>query len=273
MATARRIQLASELRTLREEAGLTRAQAALILDYTPTNITHIENGRNQIRKGDLDALCRAYGASAEKHATLEEIRMDAKKVGWWSTLGLPHWLEIYVGLEAEATKIRAVELELVHGLLQTEGYARTVHVMAEHMTSPDDIDRRVGARMRRQTRLTGPNPLELEVVMSEAALRRCGWHPSCDQLQQLLKRVQLPNVTVRLIPFSAGLHGSMQGTFSLMDFSRKLLPKVGWQENIIGGQVVDDPATMNRLEQLYEGLSSQALNPKESLELIEMLVG
>lgn len=273
MATARRHQLGSELRRLREDAGMTRDQAALALGYTAANITHIEKGRNLIRKADLDVLCRTYGAGAEVHAVLEEIRTDARRVGWWSTAGLPPWLEAYVGLESAAKRLRALELELVHGLLQTEGYARAVHVLAEHMTSPEDVDRRVQARMQRQARLTGSTPLELEVVMSEAALRRCGWHPDCDQLQQLAKSLLLPNVTMRLIPFSAGLHGCMSGSFSLMDFDQGVLPRVSYQENIVGGHIADDPKIVAQLEQLYDSLCAQALDPDASLQLLENMIG
>lgn len=273
MSTVRRVQLGSELRRLRDAAGIKRDQAAVIIDCTPGNITHLETGRNLIKKSDLDSLCRAYSTGADVHAVLEELRQEAKKTGrrggWWSTLDLPEWLQAYLGLEAEATAVQAIELELIHGLLQTEGYAHAVHSLSGHPAAT--IDDRVTTRMRRQDRLTDAEPLRLSVIMSESALRRCGWHPSCDQIDHLIRRAQLPNVSVRVLPFSAGIHPSMMGTFSLLDFGRGPLPRVAYQDNIIGGQIVDNATAVAELSRLYEHLKTQALDPETSLAFMSEL--
>ena len=219
-------------------------------------------------------LLQLYGASAEEHAALEELQREASQRGWWSTARLSEWLAAYVGLETDATSVRAVALELIPGLLQTENYARETHLLAEHMTAPDEIDRQVSARMRRQHRLTGPQPLQLSAVVSEAALRRCASHPAIapGQLKHLIAQAYLPNVDLRVLPFSAGLHQSMSGSFSLLSFSGGVLPDAAYQEYAVGGHVIDDQVIVGRLDRLFAALRDQALGADESLVVISKLL-
>src|SRR5690349_9966737 len=121
--TIRRRQLGAALRQLRLDADQTREEIALVLGCSPTKVTYLESGRNVIGKTELIVLLQHYGQT-NKLATLEELRAEAGKRGWWSTARLPEWLAAYVGLETEASSVRSYESELVPGLLQTEGYAR-----------------------------------------------------------------------------------------------------------------------------------------------------
>jgi Domain of unknown function (DUF5753) len=125
---------------------------------------------------------------------------DPRSRSWWSTARLPEWLAAYVGLEADATSLRCLALELIPGLLQTGDYAREVHLLGEHMTAPEEVGRWVAARVQRQHRLTGPQPLRLSAVVSEAALRRCASHPAIapGQLKHLIGQANLPNVELRV---------------------------------------------------------------------------
>ncbi len=272
--TLRKRQLGMELRRLRDAAGITREIAADEIACSPTKITHLESGRNSPRKAELRVLLQLYGASAAEHAALEELRLEASERGWWSTARLPEWLAAYVGLEDDATSLRAVALELIPGLLQTENYAREVHRLAVHTTAPDQIDRWVSARMRRQHRLTDPPPLQFSAVVSEAALRRCAGHPpvASGQLKHLIARAKLPNVDLRILPFSAGLHPSMMGTIALLRFPDEALPDVAYQEYAVGGHLIDEPAILGRLDRLYSALQDQALGADESLVLISELL-
>jgi transcriptional regulator with XRE-family HTH domain len=265
--TIRRRQLGIELRRLRDAAGATREQAATALGCSPMKITYMETGRNAVRKPELIVMLQFYGADKEHLDTLEQLRQEASRRGWWSTARLPEWLSAYVGLEADATSLRAVELELIPGLLQTEQYAREVHIRAGHMTAPEEVDRRVAARMRRQARLADPDQLPLAAVVSEAALQRCRHAIGAEQLQHLLAQAQRPNIDVRILPFEAGPHG-MGGTFTLLGFPDEVLPDIGYQEYAVGGQVIDDQETVARLDKLYSDLRSQALGSDESLAVI-----
>ncbi len=272
--TLRKRQLGMELRRLRDAAGLTREAAADEIACSPTKITHLESGRNSPRKAELRVLLQLYDASAQEYAALEELRLEASERGWWSTARLPEWLAAYVGLEADATSLRALALELIPGLLQTEDYAREVHLRGDHMTQPDEVDRWVSARIRRQHRLTDSAPLHFTAVVSEAALRRCASHPAIapGQLRHLIERASLPNVDLRVLPFSAGMHPSMSGSFALLSFPDDALPDAAYQEYAVGGHLIDEQVIVARLDRLYGALRDQALGADESLVLISALL-
>ncbi|HEU0089552.1 MAG TPA: helix-turn-helix transcriptional regulator [Pseudonocardiaceae bacterium] len=272
--TLRKRQLGMELRRLRTAAGITREVAADEIACSPTKITHLESGRNSPRKAELKVLLQLYGASVEEHAALEELRLEASERGWWSTARLPEWLAAYVGLEADASSLRTFTLELIPGLLQTEAYTRETHLLAKHMTQPDEVDRQVAARMRRQKRLTDPQPLQFSAVVSEAALRRCASHPAIApaQLRYLVEQAGLPNVDLRILPFSAGMHQSMSGSFALLSFPDEALPDAAYQEYAVGGHLIDEQVIVARLDRLFAALRDQALGADESLVLISELL-
>ena len=267
--TIRKRQLGAALRQLRIDAGDTREQTAFVLGCSATKVTNVESGRNVIGKTELIVLLQHYGAgSAGKLEALEELRQEAGKRGWWSTARLPEWLANYVGLETEASSVRSFELELIPGLLQTEQYAREVHVLRGQ--KPGDLERRVKARLRRQERLTASDPLRLSALISEAALARCARQPgvAADQFRQLLGWAQLPNVKIQVLPFATGLHSGMQGGFTLLSFPEGLLPDAGWQEYALGGHIIDDPTDVASLTTLYDELRGQSLGCDESLTLL-----
>ncbi|MGH3766824.1 MAG: helix-turn-helix domain-containing protein [Pseudonocardiaceae bacterium] len=269
--TIRRRQLGAALRQLRTDADETREQAAFVLGCSPTKVTYLESGRNVIGKTELIVLMQHYGAEG-KLDTLEGLRQEAGKRGWWSTARLPLWLAAYVGLETEASSVRSFELELIPGLLQTEQYARDLHTLRGHV-APDDLDRRVTARLRRQQRLTASDPLHLSALLSEAALKRCARQPdvAADQFRQLLDWARRPNIEIQVLPFDIGLHCGMQGAFTLLSFPEGLLPDVGWQEYALGGHLIDDEADVASLATLYDKLRDQALGCDESLTLLAEL--
>ncbi|MGB6162437.1 MAG: helix-turn-helix transcriptional regulator [Pseudonocardiaceae bacterium] len=269
----RRRQLGKALRLLREQAGLRTEDAARELDCVRSKISHMEGARNPIGKPDLEALLRLYHADEETAVALEEMRREGKKRGWWSTYKLPPWLGDLVGLEADAVTERVVELELIPALLQTEAYARAVHAAAARKPPSDEVERRVAARMRRQKRLTEPNALILSAIISEAALRRVMAQPdlAAEQLQRLVSDAQLPNVSLLVLPFSAGVHGSMSGSFALLDLGLEVSLDVGYQEHADGGHLVDDEDVVRLLSDLHDSLRSQALGADESLALVTEL--
>lgn len=269
----RRRQLGAELRRLRTSAGITMEHAAAVLDCARSRIGHIENGRNSIRKPELKVILDLYGASSEEHERLEELRQEASKRGWSSTYRLPSWLKRYVELETDAVTMRSFEGELIPGLLQTEDYARRVHLAAGDLIKPADLDRLVAARMRRQSRLTDDTPLELSTVVSEAAFRRTLGDAKVgpQQLAHVTELARRPNITLHVLPYAAGLHASMSGSFAVLTFAPGVAPPFGYQEHAIGGHVVDDRDAVNQLVGQWELLRSQALSPDESLRWLTEL--
>ncbi|MGH3772526.1 MAG: helix-turn-helix domain-containing protein [Pseudonocardiaceae bacterium] len=271
--TVRRVQLGSALRELREAANMPRPEAAAAIRTSKSRLAAIEVGRNVVSYSELIVLVRDhYHGSDEQLATLEEMREEASQRGWWSTYGLPEWLGGYVGLEHDASEVCTFDIENVPGLLQTESYMRRLHTI-EVRLSGKEIDRRIPARLQRQDRLTGTNPLQLRAVVSEAALVRCARDETVadDQLAHLVKVAQWPNVDLRVLPFDLGLHVGMAGPFSMLSFPDGLLPDIGYQEYVVGGHVIEDGAVVAQLATLFSELRGQALGPNESLAMIAQL--
>lgn len=264
----RRRQLGAELEELRKNANIDRKQAARILDCADSRIGHIENGRNAIRKLELDALVQLYGMSAEKHQFLEGLRQEAsQRRGWSSTYRLPSWLRTYIDMETDAATMRSFESELIPGLLQTEEYSWRVHRVPGHQYSSDEIERFVAARKRRQLRLIDDEaPLSFSTVVSEAAFQRVRGDTEIGpaQLAHVIELAQRPNVAVHVLPYTAGLHSSMSGSFSVLTFDADMAPPFGFQEHAIGGHIVDDQKVVQRLLELWEHLRRQALSSDKS---------
>ncbi|MGH3889443.1 MAG: helix-turn-helix domain-containing protein [Pseudonocardiaceae bacterium] len=267
----RRRQLGQALREVREEANLTMEALAARLDLSRSAIGAFEAGRNLPSQPVLEAILRECGAR-EKFNVLNELRKDARKPGWYSTRGLPQWLQKYVGFEDAALKAKAFSLELVPGLCQTEDYARQLHSL--HSLSDEEAERRVATRLQRQQRLTGPHPLTLTAVISEGALHRLFAEPdmAVAQLRHLASSAQLPNVSLRVLPFSAGLHRSMSGSFTLLEFAPGVSSPIAYQEYAVGAHLVDDQDVVRELSGVYDQLHAQALDESSSLNMILGLI-
>jgi len=243
-------------------------EAAAVLGCARSRVSHIETGRNPPRKPDLEVLLRHYGA-LDRLDTLEELRREGGKRGWWSTSRLPGWLQAYVGLEADATLVRSFMLELIPGLLQTADYARLVNVTGG--VPAEEVERRVTARLRRQQRLAEAK-LTLSAVISEGALRRLTDHEvAAEQLRHLEDRARLPNVQLHVLPFNVGVHRSMSGSFSLLSFAPGVSLPIAYQEYAVSGDLVDDQDVVQRLSDMYDALRDQALGTDETLSMISGL--
>ncbi|MDR7302340.1 helix-turn-helix domain-containing protein [Haloactinomyces albus] len=263
----RRKALGRELRKLRAESAQSLEEIAKLLGCSVAKVGHIETGRNSPSKPELMVLMDHFNLSSQDRAVFEEIRQEASQRGWWSTYRLPTWFSNYVGMETDALRVRSFELELMPGLLQTEGYARAVTTLARHMTEPQEVERKVELRMQRQQRLFEEEPLELITVISEAALHRCAKasNVSTGQLTHLIEMGKRPNVTINILPYDLGLHESMSGSFHLLDFPPDTWPSTAYQEYAVGGHLVDDEDIVSELDTLFAELREQALSEQDSV--------
>jgi hypothetical protein len=256
---------------LRLGADVTVAQAAGELGSSEAKVRHMENGRNVPSKPDLTVMIGLYGATAKVHEELEELRQAAASRGWWSSYRLPTWLHNFIGLESDASAIRNLDLELIPGMLQTEAYARMINAVGPRVYQPDEVDRLVAARLQRQELLRGPRAVTYHSIISEAAFHRLhgtSTNIASEQFRHLAAMAERPNVTVQVLPFSAGFHESMAGSFVLLAFPRGVSTSVAYLEYAVGGQLEHDPKIVSRLSDVHDSLGERALSAKDSIDFI-----
>jgi transcriptional regulator with XRE-family HTH domain len=272
-----RIALGTQLRRLREASGLTTAQAADTIRATPSKISRLENGRSSARQRDITDLLTLYGVTDQSEQ--EQMLMLTRRAaipGWWQPYNdvLPRWLELYIGLEEAASVIRSYEVQFVHGLLQTEDYARAV-IGIPHIGVPaEEIDRRVSLRMRRQRLLTRPGAPQLWAVVDEAALRRSPDGPEVmrGQLEHLLELTALPNVAVQVIPFHSGAHAAAGGSFTILRFPGLDLPDVVYLEQLNSALYLDQPDEVTGYLTVMSQLCVQAAPVAASKDIMRALL-
>ena len=182
-------------------------------------LSRIENAQVSISVPTAGALLRVYGVDGEDLESLLQVAREARKRGWWQSYSevLPDWFETYVGLEAEASEIRTFQPQLVPGLLQTADYARAI-IQAEHPdASQEEVNRRVELRMKRQISESKP---KLWVILDQAVLMRPvgGAKVMAGQLKRLQDEAARPGMTIQVLAFDAGEHGSMGSSFSILSF-------------------------------------------------------
>jgi transcriptional regulator with XRE-family HTH domain len=275
--TALRIALGVQLRRLRENSNITTAQAAEAIRATHSKISRLERGRSGARQRDVDDLLTLYGVTdeAERERVLALTR-QANAPGWWQQYSdvLPKWFELYVGLEKAASVIRTYEMQFIHGLMQTEDYARAVILIANAHAPAAEIERRVTIRMKRQQLLTQPDAPDLWAVLDEAALCRSPDGPKVmrDQLEHLLELTDLPNVTLQIVPFHSGPHAAAGGPFTILRFPEPDLPDVVYLEQLNSALYLDQPEDVTDYVAVMDQLCVQADTGAASKDMLRSLL-
>jgi transcriptional regulator with XRE-family HTH domain len=269
--TVRRRRLGTELRRLRELAGLTCEQAGDHLGCSASKISRIETARVPARVADVQALCALYRAGEEHSGVLVSLARESKTQGWWQRFdsALPDWFTTYVGLEAEAVSIRTYEIQLVPGLLQTEAYARALFESAE-LSAPEEVESAVAIRRSRQEILRGESPPRYWAVLSEAALHRLVGGPAImrDQLYHLIDMNELRNVTIQVIPACAGAHPGMCTPFVILSFPDRADPEVTFVDYLTGALYLEKPEEVDQYNLTFNHLVAAAVSPVQSIDLI-----
>ncbi|WBB54414.1 helix-turn-helix transcriptional regulator [Verrucosispora sp. WMMD573] len=283
-----RRQIGRKFESLRKAAGLTMEQAAERLDRARATLHRIENGAEHVRfrQADVQQMLDLYGASSDDRQLLLALTAATREnKNWWHDYigaGLPRWFQLYIGLEAAASSIRQYEAELVPGLLQTRAYAEQVFTMpGGAIDAADDQEQRraVQLRVERQSLLTRFSPPQLSVIINEAVLRRPVGNATimAEQLHQIAKAAELPNVTIQVLAFSAGLHaGAMAGAFSLLEFprdgqDREIEPPVAYLDAATGAIYLDKPHETAAYNMIWADMTSRALNESRSKDLIQQI--
>ncbi len=271
-STVRGRRLRRELHRLRTTAGLTTDEVAEQLTWHRSKVSRIENGHSGISPGDVRELLDVYGVTGEQVDALVKLAREARQKNWWFAYGdvLP---DDYVGLEAEAVSIRTFEGQFVPGLLQTEGYARAVIHAGRDAVDADDVERRVEARLARQTLLTRDDPVRLWAIVDEGALRRPagGREVMRAQLDHLAKAAELPNVELQVLPYSSGAHAGMSGPFAILNFVEPAEGDVVYVENETSSLFLEKPQEIERYTLMFTHLLAKALDPDASVPYLARL--
>ncbi len=179
----------------------------------------------------------------------------------------------FIEFETAASITRNFQPLVVPGLLQTEDYAR---VMLGELSAdpPDRINSRVELRMKRQELLDRDNAPELFFILDEAVIRRLVGDRSImrGQLRRLLDVAAKPRVTIEVVPFSAGAHPGLNGSFVIQEFPTTGNDDVLYLEGPQGEEIRrEDPALITSYREIFERLRRLSLGRKDSVALLSDL--
>ncbi|SEF30935.1 Helix-turn-helix domain-containing protein [Amycolatopsis pretoriensis] len=268
---ARKRLLANKLRRLREDAGLTQVEAGEPMRFNKNKMSRIELGHLPDYNGFL-ALLDRYGVIVSDYDEWISQYDRAWEKGWWHGYGLNDLG--YVPLEADADEVRTYQLGLIPGLLQTEPWMRAAFGGTRDPMSGRRLENAVAVRRRRQTRLTDDPPLLLHAIIDESALRRADLLPNeqCAQLEHIIERAQLPNVTVQVVPFHHGLHNGRDGSFTILSYPRLAEPDIAYVEHGFGSLQFEKSKDVNAARLIFRHLADLALDEPDSIALIRRVI-
>jgi transcriptional regulator with XRE-family HTH domain len=274
--TIKRRRLGSALRRLREQAGHSTESSAAALGWSQSKVSRIETATVAVSPADVRALLDLYDVQSEELTALVDLAMEDRPPSWWRQYSevLPENFSGYLSLESEASRIFAYESEVVPGLLQTDDYARTVLAQHPLAVMPDEVERSTQLRRARQGRLHGDDPLHLDVVVSESALRRVVGGPAVmrEQLSHLLEMAALPNVTLRILTFAAGAHPATNGSFRVLDFPDADDPRIVCLDTMVTTTYREGLREVGAFLLAHERLRGMALDPDRSGAFLRGLV-
>jgi len=270
--TVRGRRLMRELKRLRESSGMSPDEAAQRLGFSKSKLYRIENGRSRVDADDLEDMLDLYDVRSPERDALIRLGRESRRRGWWTSYK-DVFTGSYVGLEFEAASIR-VNAHIVPGFFQTPDYARAVIAATGPWLAADETERRVAARRaRQQALLDRDNPPQIHVVLDEVALRRRVGGPDVmnEQIAALAAAGSRPNVTVQVLPFSAGACAGMDGEFFILTFPDPEDPPVAYAEGLFGDVYLESKEEVDRHGLAWTHLLNQALSPADSAAILAEL--
>lgn len=272
--TLRQRRLGTELRRMREQAGLSNSQLARLLGTTSAYVAQVENGKSSVTVERLHAIAATcMCANQPLIDALADIIVDREKGGWWEEYrGIlsTDFLEV-AELEAGAQRLATYTSTFIPGLFQTSDYARVLFAQTYPPLAQQHVDLRVTFRMRRQQAVRSLD-LPHAAYIHEAALRMrfCESTVLVDQLESLIVGSERPGISVRVVRFDADVlpspsenYAYMTGPIAELDFAQ--------MDTGHGGQLFDAPAHLARFRALIAQMESSALPEGESRDLIRSI--
>jgi transcriptional regulator with XRE-family HTH domain len=288
--SVRERRLAHELRLQRTAAGLHGKDVAAVLGWSPSKVSRIENGRTGISEGDLERLIELYRMPEHQATFLRRLAPAARPRGWWDAYAdeLSDRFANLIRLEAGSRALRCYAAVVPHALVQAPGYLRELIHSTWEQPSPAEVERRMLVSRRRQELLDpgrSGGGLRLSMVLDESVLLRTvvPGDPARDtvvrreQLERLAGLAAQPNVTLQVLPLTAGLPPVTSGSFSVLESQATGAPDVVYLENKTRVFFIDAEAEVHRYTRAIDLLSQMALTPEVSLtrlaEALHLLAG
>ena len=265
--TVRRRELGSLLRSLRSASGLSSQQVADWLGVSRWKVGRLENGQRGASEADVTRLCDLFQVGDEQRSRLIELAAEGKERAWWSSK-LPY--ADYVGLEAEAMSISDYGLAVVPGLLQVPDYARALVRAGAPSLPPKDVEERVQTRMARQDRLLSGAIPNFAAVLDESVLHRVVESPAVmlAQLRKLLEISRLPNVSIRVVPFEAGVVPAGVNKFVILRFAKSDIADVVLLENLTDHRHLGTSNDVETYSSIFQKLIELSADPEAGLAMI-----
>lgn len=199
----------------------------------------------------------------------------SRQAGWWRAYAdvAPGRLLELIDYETAASTISQFELIAVPGILQTEAYARAV--LRASYDAGSLVERLVALRGRRRDLLVGEGAPAFLFVLDESVIRRPVGSPAtmADQLMHLITLAGLPNVTIRVVPFTVGLHPGSRGSVKVIEFDDDPDRSVAFLEGLPGDVLTEDPAEVSTYSALFRSIAQVALEPADSADLLREAAG
>ncbi|MDJ0344101.1 helix-turn-helix transcriptional regulator [Streptomyces sp. H10-C2] len=269
----RRRKLGAELRRQRDLAGLTSGEAARRAGWHQSKVSRIETGRSAARPEDVTVLLDIYGVrDRELRDLLATLAGEGTQRGWWHDFRdvLPPEYRDFISLETGASRARTMENSVVPGLLQTPAYARALTRSVLPQLAEREIDALVDVRVARQAVLEHDSPLELHALLDEAVLRRkVGGEPVMGaQIQHLAEAATMPQIRLQVLPFTAGGHIGVTGSFVIFSFPFIADLDVVVLDHLTSTLYVDRKEDIRAYSAAFDRLRAHALSCDESLAFI-----
>ncbi|MBU3063957.1 helix-turn-helix domain-containing protein [Nocardia sp. NEAU-G5] len=266
-------RLAVLLHEMREEAEVSKETVSARTGINVTTLYRIETAQARPQRRTLMAMLELYGATEERRSDVMKLLQEAQKPGMSRPFeaAVSEVYAAYINFETEALSARLFQTSFIPGLLQTERYAWAVLDTAMPKVESSVIEQRLRARVERAKILARANdPLELWVVLDEAAIRRVVGGPDVmrEQLERLTADCEKRNVILQVLPFDSGAHPAMVGSFVVLDFRNPADPELVYVEGIAGDDIVEGHNEIRRFGVMFDQLRAMALSPRDSAALI-----
>ncbi|MEV4427721.1 helix-turn-helix transcriptional regulator [Streptomyces sp. NPDC049602] len=257
------------IKAARERAGMSQRELGQRVGYGEEQISSIERGRRTPQPEFLVAVDELLGCGG----LLALLAEDVERAKTRRRVRHPDWFQDYANLEARAVELCYFANQAVPGVFQTKNYARAVFASRQPFFDEETIERRVTARLARQELLSKWPPPTVSAIVQESVLRQSFGGPSVhrEQLEHLVQVSRLRHVEIQVMPTVSEDHAGMGGPFTLLEIKGR--PRMAYLEVQHVSRLISDPEDVRVLAAKYGSIRGQALTTRESVRLIEKMMG